>query len=233
MRDAIIGLAHGSRHPGVRGPIDALMSATAELAGVPARAAYLDLTEPDLDSVAAELAAAGIERAVVVPLLFTSAFHATVDVPAAVERAADGSGLRLVSAGILGTGDDVAEVVLDALTDAEVPVDSPVLVYAVGSSDATANTAVEAFALRLAGTRGAPVRAAFGTTDPRPAAVFDDLAEDGPVAIAPLFVSPGLLLDPLVHLARDRGWTITAPLGRRLASVVAARYAATIRADAT
>jgi sirohydrochlorin ferrochelatase len=43
------------------------------------------------------------------------------------------------------------------------------------------------------------------------------------IAVVPLFVSPGLLLDPIAHLARDRGWPITRPLGRRLAPVVAAR----------
>ena len=36
---AVIGLAHGSRHPGVSGSIDALMSATGRLIGAPARAA--------------------------------------------------------------------------------------------------------------------------------------------------------------------------------------------------
>jgi sirohydrochlorin ferrochelatase len=220
----IIGLAHGSRHPGVRGPIDALMAAASELTGVPARAAYLDLTEPDLNTAVSALAAEGVQRAVIVPLLFTGAFHATIDVPANVARAAVDSRVDLVTAGILGTGDDVADVVASAAREAGVADGLPVLLYAVGSSDASANAAVEDLALRLGNSRRAPARAAFGTTEPRAESVLAELAGDGPAAIVPLFVSPGLLLDPMYRLARDRGWPISPPLGSRLAPIVAARY---------
>lgn len=222
---AIIGLAHGSRHPGVRGPIDALMTATSELVGLPARAAYLDLTEPDLQTVGVQLTQAGVHRAIVIPLLFTNAYHARIDAPSTIAAAADGSGIELVAGGILGTGDDVLAVVETAMADAGIADDLPVLLYAVGSSDPAANAAVRAFALRLAARRGTPALAAFGTTDPRPETMLADLTADGPVGIVPLFVAPGLLLDPLVHLARDRSYPITPPLGRRLAGVVAARAA--------
>ena len=60
------------------------MDAVGDHCGAPARAAFLDLTEPDLEKVASGLAAEGYERAVVVPLLFTAAFHATIDVPQTV-----------------------------------------------------------------------------------------------------------------------------------------------------
>src|SRR4051812_22366031 len=85
----VIGLAHGSRHPRGADAIEALMIAVGAAAGGPARAAYLDLAEPDLAAVVADLAAEGHRRAVVVPLLFTVAFHATVDVPEAVAEAAE------------------------------------------------------------------------------------------------------------------------------------------------
>ena len=96
----LIGLAHGSRHPGVGPTIEALVAAAGTMVGVPARAAYLDLIDPDLEAVATGLATEGFGRAIVVPLLFTSAFHATVDVPATVDAAARASGLHLLVAEI-------------------------------------------------------------------------------------------------------------------------------------
>jgi len=224
---ALIGLAHGSRHPGVRGPIEALMSAAGDLLEIPARSAYLDLTEPDLGTVIGELSRHGSARAVVVPLLFTNAFHARIDVPSTVEEAAGSAPLELVTAGILGTGDDVADVLLTAAAGAGIAGDLPAVLYAVGSSDPAANSAVQELADRLAARRGGPVRAAFGTTEPRAQAVLDELAGAGAgrVGVIPLFVSPGLLLDPVAHMARDRGWPMALPLGRRLAPIVAARYA--------
>src|SRR5690242_5512311 len=109
---AIIGLAHGSRHPGVTGPIEKLMARVSTLGRLPARAAYLDLTKPDLTSVATALATDGIERGIVVPLLFTEAFHARTDVPNAVAETAAATGLELRTAPILGTGDDIADVLV-------------------------------------------------------------------------------------------------------------------------
>ena len=78
-------------------------------------------------------------------------------------------------------------------------------------------------AARLDRRRPGTVRAAFGTTAPKPAAVLAGLAE--PVAVVPLFLSPGLLLDPVVRLAAERGWTVAPPLGDLAAPLVLRRYA--------
>jgi sirohydrochlorin ferrochelatase len=228
---AIIGLAHGSRHPGVSGPIDELMERTSSLIGLPARAAYLDLTEPDLMTVAGDLTRDGFERGIVVPLLFTQAFHARTDVPAAVAEAASTTGLALVTTQILGTGDDIARALVAEIDSAQIPAGLPVLLYAVGSSDRTANDAVEELGKRLAERRRTPVAVAFGTAAPRAEQVSATFARDRRIAVVPLFVSPGLLLDPMARLARDRGWPMTSPLGRRLAPVVAARVSGRVRPD--
>ena len=143
--------------------------------------------------------------------------------PASVAEAAEASGLELVITAILGTGDDIADVLLGKIEAADIPAQLPVLLYAVGSSDPAANAAVEQLGGRLADRRRARVAVAFGTTDPRPDQVLAELARGTRIAVVPLFVSPGLLLDPIALLARDRGWPITRPLGRRLAPVVAAR----------
>ena len=59
------------------------MTAVAEQAQITAVPA-LDLAEPDLGAAVRQLAEAGHTTAVVVPLLFTEAYHATVDVPETV-----------------------------------------------------------------------------------------------------------------------------------------------------
>jgi len=222
----VIGLAHGSRHPRAAAAIETLMTAVGAAAGAPAHAAYLDLAEPDLSAVVAQLAAEGHRCAVVVPLLFTVAFHATVDVPQAVAEAAAAYGMELVVTDILGTGDDVAAVLRGALDGAGVhgDADADAVLFAVGSSRPEANDAVADLAARLADGRRGDVRVAFGTCAPRVADVLADLVP--PVALWPLFLADGLLLDPLRRLADERGWTLVEPLGASAAPLVLARYAA-------
>ncbi|SER14717.1 sirohydrochlorin chelatase [Microlunatus flavus] len=222
----VVGLAHGSRHPRGSDAIEALMIAVGAAAGVPAHAAYLDLAEPDLGAVAALLAEEGHERAVVVPLLFTQAFHARVDVPEAVAAASASSGLDLVVADVLGTGDDVGDVLRGALDGAGVDGDLDAVLLAVGSSRAEANEAVADLAARLSDGRRGRVRAAFGTCDPRVDQVLGDLGE--PVALWPLFLADGLLLDPVRARFEERGWPVVEPLGAFAAPLVLARYAAAL-----
>lgn len=222
-----MGLAHGSRHPGVTQGIEALLSEVAAQSGVAAHPAYLDLTAPELDAVAAMLAAAGERTAVVVPLLFTEAFHARIDVPAAVARAAESSGVELTIAPVLGTADDVLEVVVQRLAAAGTEPDEPVLLYAVGSSRVAANAAVAGLADRLAARRGTSVRVGFGTTEPRAADVLAEWS-GATGTVVPLFVAPGLLLDAIAPAVAAAGWRLADPLGTLLAPLVAQRYSAAI-----
>ena len=222
----LIGLAHGSRHARVAEGVESVLAATSLHARVETRAAYLDLTDPDLEAVSAELAAAGVRRAVVVPLLFTDAFHARIDVPDAVTQAAERSGVELVLAPILGTGDDVVAVVADRLSAAGTTATEPILLYAVGSSRPDANAAVADLAERLAVRRGTPVRAGFGTTEPRAADVLGGLiaGSEETGTVVPLFVAPGLLLDAIAPAIAVAGWRLADPLGTLLAPVVSERY---------
>ncbi len=211
------------------------MAAVGEAAGIPATYAYLDLAHPDLDTAAGTLAAAGHSRAVVVPLLFTVAFHATIDVPQTVRAAAEASGVELTVADILGTGNDIAELLTAYLADEGVPREASVLLYAVGSSNAAANAAVADLAARLEAARShaggsPPVCAAFATSSPSPAEVLDQLRDQ--VAVLPLFLANGLLLDPVRGLAAELGWKMLEPLGERVLEIVLDRYNAALHEPA-
>jgi sirohydrochlorin cobaltochelatase len=198
------------------------MAAVAEHAQIPALPAYLELAQPDLGAAARQLADVGHATAVVVPLLFTEAYHATIDVPETVGDVAESLPLQLVVADILGTGDDVARLLVRAMDDAGIDDHNSVLLFAVGSSKPEANEAVFDLAARLARGRRHPVRACFGTCAPGVAEVLDGL--DGPVAILPLFLAEGLLLSPIRALAAQHGWRIASPLGERAAELVRQRY---------
>jgi sirohydrochlorin cobaltochelatase len=198
------------------------MAAVAEQAQIPAVPAYLDLAQPDLSAAAQQLADAGHATAVVVPLLFTEAYHATIDVPETVRDVAGSLSLELVVADILGTGEDVAQLLRQSMDEAGIDDHSSVLLFAVGSSKPEANEAVFDLANRLGQGRRGPVRACFGTCAPGVADVLDGLGE--PVAILPLFLADGLLLSPVRALASQHGWRIAAPLGERAAGLVRQRY---------
>ena len=221
-RVPVIGLAHGSRHPRGQQAVEALLTAVAAQRGVPARGAYLDFVEPDLTAVCASLRAAGHRAAVVVPLLFTAAFHARVDVPKALAAASAATGMTLHLADILGTGDDVAQVMLGALADAGPDAGGTALLVAVGSSRPEANAAVGALARRIDAKRDGDVEVGFCTCEPR----ADHRLESGsaPVVVCPLFLADGRLLDPLRQQASQRGSTFVEPLGDRAAPLVLARY---------
>jgi sirohydrochlorin cobaltochelatase len=198
------------------------MAAVAEQAQIPAVPAYLDFAQPDLTAAAYQLADAGHTTAVVVPLLFTEAYHATIDVPERVQDVAESLPLELVVADILGTGEDVAQLLRQSLDDAGIDDHSSVLLFAVGSSNPEANQAVFDLADRLAQSRRSPVRGCFGTCAPGVIDVLDGLAE--PVAVLPLFLAEGLLLAPIRALASQHGWRMAAPLGERAADLVRQRY---------
>jgi sirohydrochlorin cobaltochelatase len=198
------------------------MAAVAEQAQVPALPAYLELAQPDLAAAARQLADVGHATAVVVPLLFTEAYHATIDVPETVRDVSESLPLRLVVADILGTDDDVARLLRRSMTEARIEDDSSVLLFAVGSSTPEANAAVFDLAARLAAGRRSPVRACFGTCAPGVADVLDGLPE--PIAIQPLFLADGLLLSPVRELAFHHGWRMAEPLAERAADLVRKRY---------
>lgn len=224
----LIGLAHGSRDPRAAVMIGDLMrAAEAMRPGLRAIPAFLDLSEPDLEgAIAAARAASGFDEAIVVPLLFTDAFHATVDVPTAVGNAQQATGVALRLAGILGMGEEVLSALEDSAARAHISAHEAILLYAVGSSRDAANEAVHDLARRWSERRVGPVWAGFGTVgDPSAADVLARATTAGRrIAVVPLFLAPGLLLDQIAQKARAVDAEVALPLGTALAELVVQRY---------
>ncbi|MDA7417592.1 CbiX/SirB N-terminal domain-containing protein [Xenophilus arseniciresistens] len=88
MTHAIVLLAHGSRDPQWREPVEAVARRIRELAPErPVRCAYLELATPDLQTAAAELVAdEGARTLQVLPLFLGMGHHVREDLPRRVAQ---------------------------------------------------------------------------------------------------------------------------------------------------
>ncbi len=198
--------------------------------------AFLDLAKPDFQTVVDRLVKAGHDEIVVVPLLLTEAYHAKVDVPEAVAAAtARHEGLKIRVTKILGLEACFLEVLdvrmREALKEARVRELDALVLAAAGSSDPLANQSVARLA-RVWGTHHKlPVTAAFASSTP-PATGEAVRAFRGEgrrhIAVASLFLAPGLLPDRAAELALEAGAVaVSEPLGAHpeIARTILARYA--------
>ncbi|MBS0506805.1 MAG: CbiX/SirB N-terminal domain-containing protein [Proteobacteria bacterium] len=79
-------LAHGSRDPLWRGPIEAVRAQIEQAQpGLPVRCAYLELCTPGLAAAVQELAALGAGTVAVVPLFVGAGRHVREDLPRMVQ----------------------------------------------------------------------------------------------------------------------------------------------------
>ncbi|WP_308937035.1 sirohydrochlorin chelatase [Corynebacterium cystitidis] len=152
-RPTLITLSHGSRHPEAVVGAREITAAAGHALGVDALAAHLEFTQPDLTGVARALVDKHTTRAVVVPLLFTQAYHAKVDVPTAIADAAAATGIELSLAGRLGQGRDVAEVLAQRVR-ADAHPNATVALYPVGTTHPDAAAATEALGAHVGETTG-------------------------------------------------------------------------------
>lgn len=240
----IICLAHGSRHPQADQAVFEIAERISESTGLPAFAAFLDFHPATLTTVAHRVVAAGYTEAVVVPLLFTQAFHARYDVPAAIAEAVESidatssAGLTLHLTDGLGTGADMEELVADFTAQylaGSVATDSAsasvanatgssidkLALYSVGSSQPGANEAVAEFAGRVGARLNMRSARAFVATGDNPGRDTEALLEfaDERTVTVPLFVSPGLLWDK-AKIRMPNGRKCTRHLGDAVAPVV-------------
>lgn len=237
----VVCLAHGSRHPEADRTVVDIARAVAELTGRDSRAAYLDFSPLTPTTVAELLAAEGYSEAVVVPLLFTTAFHMTTDVPEALAQATASTGVKLRQAEGIGTGDDLVDVLVSRIVAREQSdaVDHVVL-YSVGSSVAGANDRVADLADAVGRRLGVTARSLVATGGPGTgaealAAHVEDAAREGAdrIVVEPLFICPGTLWDKAVWAVRAvaqlrsssaaRSVTVGEPLATDVAPLIAAR----------
>ena len=92
---ALVALAHGSRDPRSAATIKALVAEVRAMRpDLRVEAAFLELSKPSFETVVDRLVKKGHDEIVVVPLLLTEAYHATVDVPSAIAEASDAAPRR-------------------------------------------------------------------------------------------------------------------------------------------
>ncbi|NPC96791.1 sirohydrochlorin chelatase [Nocardioides sp. zg-DK7169] len=234
---ALVALAHGSRDPRSAETITALVDEVRAMRpDLRIEQAFLELSRPSFQTVVDRLVRAGHEEIVVVPLLLTEAYHAKVDVPSAIDAATQRHpGLKIRATSILGLEARFLEVLDErlraALAQARVRELDALVLAAAGSSDPLANQAVARLARVWGSHHKLPVTAAFASAAPPAAgeAVRAFRAEGRRhIAVASLFLAPGLLPDRAAELALEAGAVaVSAPLGAHpeVARTILARYA--------
>lgn len=235
----LVAIAHGSRDPRSAATVREITALAADLSGgVVVRESFLDLSEPSVGEVLAELYSRGHRDVVATPLLLGSAYHARTDLPALVQAiTSQRPTFEVATADVLGIDPLLEEVALDRLRDAGAdPGDDElgIVLAAVGSSHPPANDAVARLAERWQrDIGGARVCTAFAAaTNPDVPAAIAGLRARGArrIAVASWFLAPGLLPDRVARLARETepDVRIAHPLGAdpRVARVLLDRYAA-------
>lgn len=218
MTPSLVAVAHGSRDVRSAATVAELVERVRERhPGLDVRLSFLDLSAPRLDAVLA-----GVESAVVVPLLLGRAFHAKVDVPGVVtDSLAVRPRLDVRVTDVLGPDERLERAALHRLAAAGADTDDPelgVVLGAAGSAQAAANAAVTDVADRWSRRyRWAGVEPAFAcAAEPTVPQAVARLRAAGArrIAVASWFLAPGLLPDKVTRLARESGAAVLAePLG--------------------
>ncbi|WP_372495549.1 sirohydrochlorin chelatase [Saccharopolyspora soli] len=238
-----MAVAHGSRDPRSAATVHALLDVVRAMRpDLDVRVAFLDLSAPRLGDVLSAVHGDGHSDAVVVPLLLGRAFHARVDVPAAVADAQlRYPRFQVHISDVLGPDPRLDAAAWRRLAEAGAPADDPelgVILAGAGSSHAPANRLVSAVAARWqAKTSWAGTSEAFAAAaDPDVPAAIEALRARGArrFAVGSWFLAPGLLPDRISALAREHAPQplIAAPMAddAGVADLVLQRYAETLAA---
>lgn len=158
--DPIIVCSHGTDDPQGRRTVAALVDRVADLLpGRQVRVAHVDVQQPELADVVAQVAAQGVPP-VVVPLLLSTGFHVQVDIAEAV-AAHPGT----LAAEPLGPDQRLVDALQLRLTELGTSDDDTVVLAAAGSSRPQAAVAVEQVAGWLGERRGSHVVVGYCSAD--------------------------------------------------------------------
>lgn len=195
----LVTVAHGTRNPLGDAVARAITEAAGERLELIARTSYVELCAP----LFADVMAALDEPAVVVPLLFSTGFHLTQDLPEAVARAS----VPVALGPSFGPDPLLATAQADRLLEAGAQPGQPVVMVAAGSSYPAATADHDAAATLLAEEWGGSVRlATLSGLGTRP----EDITRSGD-ALSPYLLSPGFFVDRVAAAA---------PAGSPVAEVV-------------
>ncbi|MET9214368.1 MULTISPECIES: sirohydrochlorin chelatase [unclassified Nocardia] len=234
---ALILVAHGSRDPRSAANAAAVRDlVAAQRPDLTVRLAFLDLNAPSVDQVVDAVAAEGCTRAIVVPMLLGSAFHARVDLPGLLDAARRRHPLlQLDQADVLGPDPRLITALCDRIAEA-VPTGAGrigIAVAAVGSSRAGANERTAEVAVEVARRTGLRAEICFATSEPTVREAAERLRARGAerLVVAPWFLAPGLLTDRLRTAAPE--FVHVPALGTHplLAAVVWDRYDVAVGAE--
>ena len=175
----LVTVAHGTRNPAGNAVAVSITAAAGVRLGMPAVAAYVELAEPLLSTVAASPV-----PSVVVPLLLSTGHHVRCDI---------GAGRAL------GPDPLLAHAQVSRLLAAGAQPGQPVVMVAAGSQDPLALRDLHVATAHLAEAWGGPVRlATLGGLGARPA----DVLRPGD-AVSPYLLAPGHFHDRCRDAAAD------------------------------
>ena len=236
-RPVLVAVAHGSRDPAALATALRLLDQVRALRPeLDVRLAHLDLNEPRLDDVLAELPRSGRSGVVLVPLLLGRGFHVRIDIPGQLARHPHLDAVAAVAAP-LGPHPLLAEALQVRL--AEAGWDEPetvrlrhreardaVVLAASGSRDPASAKDAQTQALLLAARLHVPVVPAYvSAASPTVPQAVAALAARGyrRIAVSSYFTAPG---DFARLAAADAPWLVAAPLGAQeaMAELVLERY---------
>jgi sirohydrochlorin ferrochelatase len=212
-------LAHGSPDPRHARDV-ASLAGRLKVAGIPTRAAYLDHHEPSPAQVARSWREAGADDTTVVPLLVSPAYHARVDVPAAITAMRSAAPqLGVAAADPVGLHPLLLSAARELIAASGLTVDARtgIILAAAGSRDLRAVGAMESLfrtqGIALADSLGArAVRAAY-LDGGRPLGRMRTLMRcvDGCTSfiVVPMVIADGVLRDRIVTAAGRHDTPVT------------------------
>ena len=112
---ALILFSHGARDPLWARPLERICDAlVARVSPSPVRLAFLEFMDPDLESAAEELIAAGAREIIVVPLFLGGAGHVQRDMPSRLAQIARAHpAVKICSVGAAGEDSRVVAALVD------------------------------------------------------------------------------------------------------------------------
>jgi sirohydrochlorin ferrochelatase len=222
----LVFCAHGTRDQAGRQVILEVAQQVRDALNVEVREAYVDVQDPKLDEVVAQIARGeGAVSGVVVPYLLAGGYHVYHDIAEAVRDRED-----VNAAPALGPDSRLIDILMDRIDAAGVHPTATLVLAPAGSSDPRAQADTERTADMLRLRWDGPVRIGYASgleptvADAVAAArIFGEDQADSDVAVVSYLLSPGYFQDTLYKAGADH---VTAPLAPdpRIVEIIADRY---------